>query len=107
MANDDPTSLRMGFGYRQARAAGLGGIRAPRSSRQVNSIIRENRANHEATEKLRAAVQNPDWIPLVEHRAAQGLTAEKIEDEIYWIERYARMRARGYSVAFCLRYHWR
>jgi hypothetical protein len=26
MAYDDPTSLRMGFGYRQARAAGVSGF---------------------------------------------------------------------------------
>jgi hypothetical protein len=50
MTNDKPTSQRMGFGYGQARAAGLGGVRASRSPRQVNKIIQENKSAREATE---------------------------------------------------------
>jgi len=106
MTNDKPTSLRMGFGYGQARAAGLGGVLAPRSPRQVNKIQKENKAARNATETLREAAKDSEWVPLIKHRIAEGLSAEEISDEIYWIERYARMRSRGFSVAGCLKYHW-
>jgi hypothetical protein len=43
MANDPPSNLRMGFGYHQARAAGLGGLRQDKSPRQVNREISDRR----------------------------------------------------------------
>jgi hypothetical protein len=105
MTNDKPTSLRMGFGYGQARSAGLGGVLAPRSPRQVNRIIRGNKSAREATEALREAAKDSDWVRLIKHRVADGQTPEAISEEIYWIERYARARKR-FSLAWCLRHHW-
>ena len=107
MANDQPTSLRMGFGYGQARAAGLGGIRAPRSPNQVNKITRANKANKEAIEALRETAKDPQWRAYLEHRAQEGCSSEVIADEFYWMERYTRARARGSSVDWCLKRHWR
>lgn len=107
MANDHPTSLRMGFGYRDARAAGLGGIRADRSPRQYNKIVDENKAEREALNSLREAAKDPEWIPLIEHRVAEKLAAQRIANEIAWTERYTKWRARGYSIEYCLRHHWR
>ena len=60
MTNDKPTSLRMGFGYGQARAAGLGGVRASRSPRQVNQILKENKSARDATESLREYAKDVD-----------------------------------------------
>jgi hypothetical protein len=78
MKNDRPTSLRMGFGFGQARAAGLGGIRPPRSPNQVNKITRANKANREAIEALREAAKDPQWKPYLEHRAQAGCSGELI-----------------------------
>jgi hypothetical protein len=105
MANDKPTSLNMRFGYDQHRASGMGGMRAPRSPNQVNKITRENKSARTATDHLRDAKNDSDWARLIRHRAAQGVTAEEISDEIYWIERYARARKR-YSLDWCLKHHW-
>ena len=106
MANDQPTSLRMGFGYGQARAAGLGGIRASRSPNQVNKIIQENKSTREAIESLREYAKDSAYAILITHRAEEGCTAEHINEEISWIRRYAFARSRGYSFAFRLKHHW-
>jgi hypothetical protein len=95
----------MGFGYHQARAAG-GGVRESRSPRQVNRYIKDSRETREAIVELRGTANDPEWTPLIEHRIKAGCTAAQIADEIYWIRRYARMRAKGYSAEKCLRYHW-
>jgi hypothetical protein len=78
MKNDKPTSLRRGFGYEQARAAGLGGVLASRSPRQVNKILKEKKSTRSATELLRESAQDPDWVPLIKYRVAEGQTPEQI-----------------------------
>lgn len=104
--NDPPTNLRMGFGYGQARAAGLGGVRASRSPRQVNKITLENREVRQAIDSLRRAALDPAWHPYISHRVAEGCSAAAIAEEWQWMERYSRMRMRGYSIGYCLKYHW-
>ena len=106
MANDPPTNLRMGFGYHQARAAGLGGLRASRSPRQVNLYIEESKADREAIRQLREAQKDGEWIPFILHRIDEERTAQEIANELYWIKRYARAKAQGYSLAYRLRHHW-
>jgi hypothetical protein len=106
MTNDKPTSLRMGFGYGQARAAGLGGVRASRSPRQVNKILQENKSARDATESLREYVKDLNWALLITHRVEEGNTPEQINEEISWIRRYAWARSKGYSLAFRLKHHW-
>jgi hypothetical protein len=96
----------MGFGYHQARAAGLGGIRESRSPRQVNLHIKDAKANRNAVQYLRDKAKDPNWELLIRFRAAEGRCAEEIESEVYWIDRYARARTKGYSLAYRLRYHW-
>lgn len=64
MANDDPTSLRMGFGYRQARASGLGGLRPDRSPNQVNKYVSASKAAREIRREVEA---DPEWGPFVAH----------------------------------------
>ncbi|WP_416192957.1 hypothetical protein [Nitrobacter sp. TKz-YC01] len=107
MANDKPTSLRMGFGYGQARAAGLGGVRADRSTRQVNKITKENKSTRTATLEIREFAKDPDWAPLIKHLVSQGLSPKDISDELYWVKRYAWSKAKGHSLAFRLKFHWR
>jgi transposase len=104
MANDDPTSLRMGFGYHQARASGLGGIRADRSPRQVNRYIEENRATRNATRHLQEAAKDPECEQFIRHRVGEGRSAQEIWNELSLIQTYARMRARGYSREWCRRW---
>ncbi len=106
MTNDKPTSLKMEFGYGQARAAGLGGIRAPRSPRQVNKILEGNKSARDATESLREYAKDHDWALLITHRIEEGNTPEQMNEEISWIRRYAWARSKGYSLAFRLKYHW-
>lgn len=106
MANDKPTSLRMGFGYGQARAAGLGGVRQDRSPRQVNKITKANKSFRVNLPALQEAAKDPDLVPLLVHRAAEGCTPKQIAEELYWMERYSRNRSKGRSVAWCLKYHW-
>jgi hypothetical protein len=101
MANDPPTNLRMGFGYHQARAAGLGGIRGSRSPRQVNRDIEERKANRKAVRHLQKAQEDGEWIPFILHRIAEGRTVQDISDELGLIE--AWVRHRRYSIQWRLR----
>ena len=96
----------MGFGYSQARAAGLGGVRGSRSPRQVNKIIQENIATREATETLREYAKDVDYAILITHRVEENCTAEQINEEIGRIRLYAWARSKGYSLAYRLRYCW-
>jgi hypothetical protein len=106
MTNDKPTSLRMGFGYGQARAAGLGGVLTPRSPRQVNKILKENRSSREVTDSLREYAKDHDWALLITHRIEEGNAPEQINEEIFWIRRYAWARSKGHSLASRLKYNW-
>jgi hypothetical protein len=103
MANDHPTSLRMGFGYHQARASGMGGIRADRSPRQVNRYIKDSKDAREATRRLREEIANdPEWVPFVEHWVCEGLSAPEVFQSLsnaqydVWLRRkgFHRLRAR-------------
>ena len=89
MTNDKPTSLRMGFGYSQARAAGLDGIWQSRSPKQVNKITKENLSYRGAITDLRKLRDDPDWVPLIKFCVANGMSAAEISEEIYWINRFA------------------
>jgi hypothetical protein len=61
MANDNPTSLRMGFGYQQAKAAGAPYL-APRPVSTVNFLLNERTAEKE----IRALVGRYEFLePLV------------------------------------------
>jgi hypothetical protein len=52
MANDNPTSLKMGFGYQQARAAGAPYV-APRPVSTVNFLLNERTAEKEIRDLIR------------------------------------------------------
>lgn len=94
MTNDPPSALRMGFGYRQARAAGLGGIRAARSPRQVNIEMSERRIARE----LRDVVErDPQWGPFVEHWIKEGLKPRDVLQSLRYAEFDAYWRRRGYA----------
>jgi hypothetical protein len=94
MANDPPTSLKMGFGYRQARAAGLEGIRRDRSPRQVNLIVRDRKSEKEALEYIQGMVaDDPEWKPFVEHWVREGLNAQAVVTALYNAQFRAWQRA--------------
>ncbi|MGO9701879.1 MAG: hypothetical protein ACLPX7_21735 [Xanthobacteraceae bacterium] len=98
MANDDPTSLRMGFGYHQARLAGLGGIRADRSPRRVNRHIKHRRDERTAIEYLQNEIRkDPDWKPFVEHWIREGFNASTVLDFLWRAQRDLLYRAVGSS----------
>jgi hypothetical protein len=74
MANDDPTSLRMAFGYQQARAAGVTGFKSPPSVSEMNFHLSEAAA----TKNLRAIRQQHPSIEklllkVIEIQTAAGL----------------------------------
>ncbi len=77
MANDPPTNLRIGFGYPQARAAGLGGIRRDRSPKQVNRITADNKTDRFMEDLvLRWMDGDRDWVPFVAHWLKEGLSVQ-------------------------------
>ena len=104
--NDHPTNRRMGFGFEQARAAGLDGVRPDRSPRQVNKIVRENKETRDAIRELQEVRDDPEWEAFIKHRASQGHDAQSIATEVYWIKRYASEKAKGYRLEGLLKWHW-
>ena len=94
MTNDRPTSLKMLFGYDNARRSGLGGIRPDRSPREVNRISRANKLVKELLQEVEA---DPDWEPFVVHWLMSGLSLEKTRESLTRAKLYARYRARGYK----------
>ncbi len=106
MANDPPTSLRMGFGYHQARAAGLDGIRQSRSPQQVNRYVAKNKETRETIRFLREAANDPHWKPFITHRVAEGRNARQISVELHAMRMYTFMRSRGGAVESCLKRFW-
>ncbi|UFS76919.1 MULTISPECIES: hypothetical protein [unclassified Tardiphaga] len=103
MTNDNPTSLRMGFGYHQARKSGLGGIRADRSPNQVNRDTRENKAARQLREEAEA---DPDWGPFIEHWILDGISAEVTLNALWRSQAYMSFKSRGYSRKTTSRYWW-
>ena len=100
MANDPPTSLRMGFGHHQARAAGLGGIRPSRSPRQFNKAVKEN----QAWRKLRAECdKDGGWLRFVMHWNEEGLGAEEILVSLTRAKNYLNWKRIGLSTNSYLR----
>ena len=75
MANDQATSLRMGFGYHQARASGLGGVRQERSPQQVNREVGERQIAKQIREFIES---EPEWAPFIAHWVKEKLTAHEI-----------------------------
>jgi hypothetical protein len=97
MANDPPTTLRMGFGYHQARASGLRGLRTDRSPNQVNRIIGDRKTERAAIRYIREMVEgDPEWGPFVEHWVREGLGADDISTALYNAQFYAWLRRNGY-----------
>jgi phage-related protein len=101
MANDDPTSLRMGFGYHQARASGLGGVRPDRSPNQVNKYVSASKAARQLQQKIQA---DAGWRPFVAHWLQEGMGAEEVAYMLYLAETYVRLKKRGYSQHTLKRY---
>jgi hypothetical protein len=97
MANDPPSHLRMGFGYHQARASGLRGLRTDRSPNQVNKIINTGKTIREAEKGLRKAIEeDPEWKRFVRHWISEGLSAPDIWESLCLARRDANFRKRGY-----------
>jgi len=83
----------MGFGYRQAREAGLGGIRGSRSPQQVNRLIEETKI----ARKLREIVtDDPEWAPFVQHWIMEKLPPADILQSYYNARHDASLRKRGW-----------
>ena len=101
MANDDPTSLRMGFGYHQARASGLGGVRSDRSPNQVNKYTSASKAARGLRREIEA---DPEWGPFVAHWLQQGIGAVEVAYMLFLAQSYARQMTRGYSFKYRSRY---
>lgn len=94
MRNDPPTNMRMGFGYEQARAAGLGGVRASLSPRQFNKAVKEN----QAWRRLRTECdKDRGWLRFVMHWSEEGLDAIRILESLENAQSYLRARERGRS----------
>lgn len=91
----------MGFGYHQARAAGLDGLRQDRSPRQVNLEIGERKI----ARQLRAEVEkDPDWGPFVEHWVKSKLPAKDVLQALWNAQYDASFRRKGYHRLWKNRY---
>jgi len=99
--NDPPTTMRMGFGYEQARSAGLGGVRPSRSPRQVNRSIKDAQV---ARELRKEVDKDPDWAPFVKHWIEEGRSSERTLHGLRCAQRYVWAKRKGYSLQFRLRY---
>ena len=101
MANDPPTALSMRFGYHQARASGLGGVRESRSPRQVNKFIEES----QVARKLRAEVEkDTEWGPFVKHWIEDSRSADETFRALYRAQMYVWLKRKGYSLKYRLRW---
>lgn len=103
MANDHPTSLRMLFGYYNARQAGLGGVRADRSPREINKISRSNKL---IKELLREVETDPEWEPFVVHWIKNGFSIESTMASLQRAKSYAWYKSRGYKRQDIVDYVW-
>jgi hypothetical protein len=93
----------MGFGFYQARASGLGGVRADRSPNQVNRYISESKA----ARKLREEVESDcAWGPFVDHWIRDGMSAEVTQDALCRARTFMRMKAKGFSLKWRMRFIW-
>jgi hypothetical protein len=73
MSNDDPTSLRMLFGYEQARTAGVVGFSGSRTAWQMDFDLKESKARKE----IRALVgRNPSFEPRVRQLIREHASGE-------------------------------
>jgi hypothetical protein len=73
----------MGFGYHQARAAGLRGLRTDRSPNQVNRIIDNRKTERAGICYIRGMVESdPEWGPFVEHWVSEGLSADDVSSAL-------------------------
>jgi hypothetical protein len=98
MANDPPTNLRMGFGFHQARAAGLGGIREDRSPRQVNRLIKQRARRKKNIAYIREVLGfDPGWGPFVEHWVREGLNPEDVANSLHDAKFHMWQRAKGHK----------
>jgi hypothetical protein len=94
MANDEPTNLRMGFGYREARASGLTGFQEERSPRQVNRDLKAN----QIARRLRDEVsKDPEWSPFVEHWVRSGLSPQEVLQSLHNAQFNAWLRAEPFT----------
>jgi hypothetical protein len=98
MANDDPTNLRMGFGYEQARVAGLTGFQNAPTASEMNWHLEWEAA----TKVLRHIVHNhPEMGDLVRkiiaaQRAANSYSAPDVLRALWRMGCYCRpMRVRN------------
>lgn len=100
MANDPPINRRMVFGYKQARAAGLGGVRPSRSPRQVNRCIKESKEARLSVSFLRDEIGNDlEWEPFIRHRVREGCGTHEIACELYLMQTYMFEKESGLSLA--------
>ena len=101
MANDPPSSLRMGFGYHQARASGLGGIRESRSPRQVNKLIEKNQIGRKVLSEVE---RDAEWGPFVAHWIESGRSVDETYDALHRAKMYLWLKRQGHSLKFRLRW---
>jgi len=86
----------MGFGYKQARAAGLRGIRQSRSPKQVNRITGKAKLDRFMVNLvLERGGNDPEWKFFVAHWLSEGLDITEVLMGLHWAKKYADYRQRG------------
>jgi hypothetical protein len=77
MANDQPTNLRMGFGFQQARAAGAP-YQAPHTAAQMDFHLKERAAQRELRALVESEPSNGALVRKIIDRHGANLTSQDI-----------------------------
>ena len=79
------------------------GVRADRSPKQVNatSVRVKPRGNY-----VRKSVPIVIWGPFVDHWIRDGMSAEVTQDALCRARTFMRMKAKGFSLKWRMRYFW-
>ena len=94
MANDDPRSLRMDFGYKRARASGVTGFQESRSVRQINPDLERNQAVRQLNYEVK---KDPDWSRFVAHWIREGVSPQDVLQSLWNAQHDAWRRRKGYA----------
>lgn len=87
MANNPPTSLRMAFGYRQARASGIDGFEKEPSTGQMNFDLQWR----DGEKEIRAIVEKyPSAGPIVRRMIKEQKARKRLSVDLILFELYGR-----------------
>lgn len=89
MANDAPTSLRMGFGHRAAHAAGVSNFSIGNSRRWIE---KQKTYRARVATLRREAQRDPEWGDFIHHWITQGLSEDETLTALHRAKEFMKRR---------------